>query len=880
MRLRRGMVRESCDFCHRRKIKCDRLSRNDTGHTACSQCSLRGVPCRMDDSDDIRLRGRCRQAQTRTPSSPAALSTPATSSEQLQTPTTSVRRTLRQSGGVPGRQSPSASRLGTSIATAGASPVSTASMASVDEATNSSTSSFGRPPQHIVPSMSTSSMSTSSLATPASINLEVGDQGNAVHSLLAPSQSPQSSQTQPLSQPQLHPQSSLSYNVNSSAGNINTFHSIASINTPPSSSVAEDLMFLDDPFHLNADSIFFLDQIFTGYPDGPAYGPLPTWPSSTGNTMSSSDLQPLVLNQMHPAQVQALPTASDASLPVHSYTLQATQQPSQEPSQEPSQPPPQEHGGPALADGLSDGGYDPPPWTRCGLDEATFLRALRAYFAYATLYLPILLEDAFWQDYQAGRCSLSIIYAVACRGLPFTAPPLSATRDDRRRIWRQQQRVAEQFREAFFAAQLSANRSGGRARLDDLEALALMVFFKYSGDEGGGGGGDGGGGGKNKEATLSQLHAHLAGLYLTRDSLVLMTMQSGIDVPDVGSQPLSTACTSSDPTAPAARLHDRRTILFWHVYGLDSFDCLDKKTLSRIPDCNHHLLLPTATSTSTSAPKRLPALPRHHEEARGYLDAVLDLAVIARKALVSLSNATARRSGVRADQLESVYALLEQWQRTTCPAHLRRQRDADGRLSLAAGVSSTNSASSTNNTSSADGGQVQLHRAVVWILEINCYLQIADCVDQYGILAPATTGLDDEVARLRVEAETLRQVRDAVHIARAILAYDASPRRGTTFSLPDLGTSIVRDCCVGVARWACFRGQQKGAVGGITTTTATSSDKTKRTRHTMATYLEAATVLRDAAATAVSHADTQPAIDRLDEQIASLVAAMDDVAGK
>ena len=61
MRLKRGIERESCDFCHRRKIKCDRSSRMEKGHDSCSQCSLRQLACRLDDSDDVRIRNKRRQ---------------------------------------------------------------------------------------------------------------------------------------------------------------------------------------------------------------------------------------------------------------------------------------------------------------------------------------------------------------------------------------------------------------------------------------------------------------------------------------------------------------------------------------------------------------------------------------------------------------------------------------------------------------------------------------------------------------------------------------------------------------------------------------------------------------------------------------------------
>jgi len=89
-------------------------------------------------------------------------------------------------------------------------------------------------------------------------------------------------------------------------------------------------------------------------------------------------------------------------------------------------------------------------------------------------FLSVILEDAFWQDYHAGRCSQALICAIACSGLPFTA----ATNQ-----WDLQQHVARRFREAFLQARSTAS-DDGMIRLDDLEALALMIGFEY--DDAGG----------------------------------------------------------------------------------------------------------------------------------------------------------------------------------------------------------------------------------------------------------------------------------------------------------------------------------------------------------------------------------------------------------
>ena len=58
MPLKRGLERGSCDFCFRRKIKCDRQIRATQGFHTCSPCNVRGGQCRLDDSDDIRIRRR------------------------------------------------------------------------------------------------------------------------------------------------------------------------------------------------------------------------------------------------------------------------------------------------------------------------------------------------------------------------------------------------------------------------------------------------------------------------------------------------------------------------------------------------------------------------------------------------------------------------------------------------------------------------------------------------------------------------------------------------------------------------------------------------------------------------------------------------------
>ncbi|EPE02426.1 fungal transcriptional regulatory protein [Ophiostoma piceae UAMH 11346] len=1001
MRLRRGMVRESCDFCHRRKIKCDRLTRNDLGHTSCSQCSLRNVPCRMEDSDDIRLRGRCRPGEAVTtvaagpPGSTGSTvgAAPLAKRESFGSDDAGTAESHQQQHPQPQSQSQSQSQLppapspsrGLSISTASVPPLTT----HMNTHSHSHSHSQAHPHAHAHahahshPAAPPPPQPSHPLATPASISgLDVHLMTPSSHANITthpqhvlPHHQQQHQQSQQQShqqhQPQLYtPSPSTATSAISAYGN-------------PASSLTDDL-FMEDPFQLNADSIFFLDKIFMGVPETagwPSQAPSssPPQPIAASNGLMTAgypqslmltqpdhdfvqqqqqqNLQDYQLHQQHQQHQQQTQQAQQQYQQYQALSQPQTQTQSQSQSQQ-SQSTTQPQSLPPLPQReVQDGGYDPAPWVRCNISQDIFIAALHAYFEHTTIYMPVLLEDAFWQDYHAGRCSLSIIYALACRGLPFTA---GIERNEDK--WAMQQRVGTQFRETFFETQLAANNNRGRVRLDDLEALALMVQFKYHKHQGG----DKSqsqqqqqqaSGGQQASPTpstvsspsataLAQLHAHLAGLYLTHDSLVLMTMQSGINGSggagsggvDVGpggsssnSNSTSSSDTESDLKAPLSRINDRRILLFWHVYGLDSFQCLDKKTLSRIPDFNIDTVrnLPRENKVQHSTAMAAPTT----TSARGYLDAVLDLSVIARKALNTLSNATARRRGVRAEDALHIYHLLDTWLHTECPPHLRHQRDANGRLCLTGDGTASTSGSGTNTP--GNNPYVQLHRAVVWILAINCYMQIEDCVSEYGIYQPpkddtlpsavpsaSSSGggstLDTEILYLRIMSETVRHLRDGVDIARSIKTprWDGSPSSKREYSLADLGTSVVRDCCQGMGVWACVRGiswlkrplprvlqsqssarqqaqlqmqyqhqyqqqqqRQQQAVPPPTPQTLQEQkmrEDADRRKHAE-TYLESATILRAAVATASSHADTMPSLRKLDDLVVELTEGIQQI---
>ncbi|KAL7937744.1 hypothetical protein V8C35DRAFT_187828 [Trichoderma chlorosporum] len=666
MRLKRGVERASCDFCHRRKIKCDRPLRESEGHDSCSPCSLRGIHCLLDDSDDVRLRRRRRAAvrdEERVDQSPSMLTT---------------------------------------------SPADAA------------VESFNHPSANVV-----------------TFGKEVASAQSQGLATLMPSYFP----------------------PNGDDG------------IPSSVDQSPEFSFIDTPFELSPESILFLDQIFMGNCETP-------------------------LDYLQP------PLMSDIDLQSSLDRDDATQSSLNEPLRE------------ASASRISH-----KPWLDCGLDETTFDAALHAYFDFAAVHLPVLIEDAFWQDYRTGRCSHALVYAIACRGLSFATDLES---------WDKQQRLAFSFREKFLEAQ-STSTGKSAMRLDNLEALAIMVNWTYD------------------ETQSSSLHSQLGRLFLTHEALVLATVQSQMQDSNEAEQ--------SDPTAPLARSEERRKLLFWHVYGLDAFHSLDQKTISRISDGKNSEISP-----------KLPRL-----DAGSYLDAILSLAIIAREILQALVTINTKRNGVKCSDLMNIYDRLNRWQKHDCPAHLRRRRDADGRL-MPLNI----------NESSKTKFLQPLHCSVLWLLEINCYMQIEDCVSQYGVQNGAL--LEGEMMALRVEFEAIRAVHDGVEISRWMRQYSATATHSDavrSHSLIDLAPSITRNLCAGLCFWICERGKKVLRHGSPSLTIIHPKNRQQEARNEkdqrkqdVSDYREAAKEFRSAVATATSHRDTECVLQRLDKQIASFEEAV------
>lgn len=621
MPLKRGLERQSCDFCYRRKIKCDRSLRATQGLAACSPCALREQQCRLDDSD-LRIRRR----------------------RLLSVDTRESQATL--------------------------------------------------------------------------VNTSLGDREYPTCTSASESRFDSLNMT-PLQYP-------------------------------------EDLI-AGDSFELSLDNILFLDQVFMDNSS-------PTeWNSHTNQGyLTTTDNAQLGGQEQH-GRIDTSPNET-----LDRYT-----------------------------------------WMGDSADSAICTAALYSYFKFAAPCLPILLEDAFWQDYHASRCSQPLVYAVACRGMPFTTAPNK---------WDLQQRLACRFRETYLDARATVS-DNEEIRLDDLEALALMIDFEYD------------------DADSPPLHLNLGRLFLKHESLVLMTCQYRIS---------DWSSTDPAPSAKLARAGERRVILYWHVYGLDAFHSLDRKQASRIPNSD-------ADSGES--------IPQH--EAKDYFDAILALAIIARHIGQTLCSTATKRRGVSPIDVHLVYEKLHHWKKNTCPRHLRRHEDSTGSLV-------------TTEPESFDGNAMkeylQLRRAALWALELNCVLQIECCVSDYGVRDSGS--LEAEMTANRVEYESVRALNDMINICRWMTRNQACGQDGKRNSLVDLAL-FIRNTCAGMCFWSCQRGielcrRRTPSLLQFRGPASARGDGIGNEKRHIDTYVETAQLLRDAVATATSHRDTTQVLEGLDKQRALL----------
>ncbi|KAI0459973.1 hypothetical protein F5B21DRAFT_204611 [Xylaria acuta] len=456
----------------------------------------------------------------------------------------------------------------------------------------------------------------------------------------------------------------------------------------------------------------------------------------------------------------------------------------------------------------------------CDLDTppGTLDAAIESYFSFTSLALPILSKDGFMTDYKGRRSSIALVCAVACRGCPF----IQSTEK-----WALQQRFASCFREAFLQAR-SSTVGQDVVRLDDLEALTLMVDFEY----------------ETAGSFATPLQSQLQNLLLTNDSLVLMTLQYRIET-----------CPVAETGVPTtlSRAAQRQTILFWYVYGWDAFCCLDRKMASRVRDEDIDLSV----------------RPLGYDESLSYFDAILGLATIARKMARALCGPAKRRRGVKHHDIENLYKQLEEWRTNICPSALKIQYSNH--------VSPRRERTLSLDTDIKDF--LPLHKAVVALLELSCFMQVEACVSEYGI--EDRESLSGQIVEVRVQYESLQAAYKIVEVARWIEELTISERMITstrTYVMADLAPVIIRNICAGASNWLSLKAQEtfhstakegsKLTVGGPD---HEFSDKTDtRLLKERGSWLESLTTLRNIVATATSHRDTECMIERLDQQLEPL----------
>lgn len=132
------------------------------------------------------------------------------------------------------------------------------------------------------------------------------------------------------------------------------------------------------------------------------------------------------------------------------------------------------------------------------------------------------------------------------------------------------------------------------------------------------------------------------------------------------------------------------------------------------------------------------------------------------------------------------------------------------------------------------------------------------------------TSLEAEAIAIRVEYESVRALNDMVDICRWIKRHETLNRDHERHSLIDLAPSVLRNICAGVCFCSCQRGIELCNRGSPSLLRSTHENNGDDCFKRVQTYVETAQLLRDTAATAISHRDTAQILERLDKQRASL----------
>ena len=169
---------------------------------------------------------------------------------------------------------------------------------------------------------------------------------------------------------------------------------------------------------------------------------------------------------------------------------------------------------------------------------------------------------------------------------------------------------------------------------------------------------------------------------------------------------------------------------------------------------------------------------------------------------------------------------------------------------------------------------INLHRAVLWALEINCLMQIECYVSDFGV--KDNGDLRAELITARVEYESLRALNDMIAISRWVDPHAICDEDGKRHSLIDLAPLALRNACAGLCFWACQRGIKSMQLSRTGIPLGRMGHPGNAQKHPAHAHLESARLLRDSAAKATSHRDTGDVLERLEKQIALLQAELDN----
>ncbi|CAI7640682.1 unnamed protein product [Penicillium pancosmium] len=454
--------------------------------------------------------------------------------------------------------------------------------------------------------------------------------------------------------------------------------------------------------------------------------------------------------------------------------------------------------------------HDQDIFVKCKLTIKDFAESLRAYFDILGEFHPCIPEDAFWEDFRAGRCSPILLAAIAYRGLAFTNAQEKSEK---------QQSLLVMCMSKILKIKID-NTGSSLAPLDDLEATALMTEFIHT------------------DAQFPSSFLHQWKLSMAYDSLVKGTLKRR-----------NREMVISGPSRSLARVEERYTILCSYVYSVDSFQRLSRENSSPLPD-------------DRSLNEDNSCQIKDH-----YPDAMLSLAVIARDICRKLCSPEATASGIDCRDVLCLYEQLHDWRVSSLPSALSEPQRG-------VAESSPENRSSRELAPDPASRSVNLRRMILWALQIYCYLKIEGCIARHGWKDEDSLATEAAAHRMDYENnQAVFGAADlAASIRQPQSADQGSVKRPLVDLAPSILRNICADICKWVCARAKRHWDLQASKGvEKTASSPENSDQVLEThRRQFLHYAGIAKLLRDTVAAASSHSDTEGMIKYLDLQLSSL----------